>query len=146
MVSSSPTPVPPHISGMSSGWLPRSMSFLARTLAREKADSPCALHPGTWTRFSRGCGRQQPRAVGVASRFQRVFEALGRLNRAPHPPLPTRSLSYSPACSFNKGGGWIKCLGRIQQHQSPFWQRKGSTYGITFQMQGWGFGKDRERG
>ena len=69
------------------------------------------------------CGLASPRGRGLYCQerrgplpgFEKVFEAW-RPRRAPRPC--SLSPPGSPTCSFNMGGGWIKCLGRTQQPES----------------------------
>lgn len=66
-------------------------------------------------RFSGRARATQPRAAGLLPGFEKVFEA-SRPCRAPRPC--SLSPPGSQARSFNMGGGWIECLGRIQQPES----------------------------
>lgn len=79
-----------------------------------------ACRPTSW----RGRGLHSPEPRGLLPGFEKVFEA-SRPCRAPRP----RSLSPpgSQACSLNMGGGWIECLGQVQQPES-FLAEDGSAH------------------
>lgn len=122
-VLESPTQVPPSVWGVIGMIFPERV-FCDTAPGWVGADR-LALTGGTPRRlaFSGGRRLQQPRAMAVAARFRESIQGIGEPEWSPT-PLPLLPLAF-PACSFNKGGGWIKCLGRLQQ---PFWQRKGTAH------------------